>query len=100
MYIAGVDMKAAFDVVGPEAYGKTTLSQGHTHGWITAALSREMGCMKGHGTFETIEKQVEIRACHTRIFSRVHVVKMFEDCCGACESKKSSDLIRASPHFA
>ena len=27
-----------------------------THRWMTAALSREMRCMKGHGTFENKEK--------------------------------------------
>ena len=32
IFIAGVDIKAAFDAVGPEAYGKTTLSPGHT--WV------------------------------------------------------------------
>ena len=30
IFIARVDIKAAFDVVGPEEYGKTTLSPGHT----------------------------------------------------------------------
>ena len=32
IFIADVDIKAAFDVVGPEAYRKTTLSPGHT--WV------------------------------------------------------------------
>ena len=32
IFIAGVDIKAAFDAVGREAYGKTTLSPGHT--WV------------------------------------------------------------------
>ena len=56
-----------------------------THGWITAALSREMRCMKGHATFETIENKLKFtRATHA--ISRVHVVKMFEDDCSFCES--------------
>ena len=63
IFIAGMDIKAAFDVVGLEAYRKTTLSPGHT--WITAALSREMRCMKGHATFEAIENKLKFtRATH------------------------------------
>ena len=37
IFIAGVDIKAAFDAVGPEAYGKTTLSPGHT--WVDHSCS-------------------------------------------------------------
>ena len=37
IFIARVDIKAAFDVVGPEAYGKTTLSPGHT--WVDYSCS-------------------------------------------------------------
>ena len=37
IFIAGVDIKAAFDVVGLEAYRKTTLSPGHT--WVDYSCS-------------------------------------------------------------
>ena len=41
--------------------------------------------MKGHATFETIEHKLKFTSA-TRNFSRVHVVKMFGDCCSDCES--------------
>ena len=64
IFIAGVDIKAALMWLGPKRMGKLLCHQA-THGWITAALSREMGCMKGHATFETKENKLKFtRATH------------------------------------
>ena len=55
MYIASADIKTAFDVARPKQMAKILGGQ-EAHGWITAALLREMNGLAGHAAFDNVSK--------------------------------------------
>ena len=60
MYVARVDIKTVFDVARPKPIADNVGDQ-EVHGWVTAALLREMARLDGHATFEN---QFPVYALH------------------------------------
>ena len=54
MYMASLDIKTAFDEAKPKHVAKIMDSH-NTHGWIIAALLREMSGLSGKAMFECVE---------------------------------------------
>ena len=54
MYVANMDTKTAFDVARP-MHIATAMEDPNVHGWITAALLREIAGLEGQATFENVE---------------------------------------------
>ena len=50
MYVASLDIKTAFDEVKPKHVAQI-LDYHNTHGWLIAAVLREMSGLEGKGTF-------------------------------------------------
>ena len=56
MYVAGMDIKTAFDEARPWHFG-LNVEDHKTHGRIISALLREMADLEGHAMFESVESQ-------------------------------------------
>ena len=65
MYLAGMDIKTAFDVARPKRTAKIMGDQA-VHGWITAALLKEMAGLAGQATFEHVENNSFFRDASVR----------------------------------
>ena len=62
MYMASVDIKTAFDEAKPKHVAK--ILDGHdTHGWLIAALLREMSGLSGKASFECVESKFSFNGC-------------------------------------
>ena len=56
MYMASLDIKTAIDEAKPKHVAK--ILEGHnTHGWLIAALLREMSGLSGTASFESVESR-------------------------------------------
>ena len=54
MYLASLDIKTAFDEAKPKHVAQI-LEHHDTHGWLIAALFREMSGLEGKAMFECVE---------------------------------------------
>ena len=62
LHLASLDIKTAFDEAKPRHVAK--ILDGHnTHGWIIAALLREMSRLSGKATFECVESSFVFNRC-------------------------------------
>ena len=61
-YLASLDIKTAFDEAQPKHVAKI-MDNHKTHGWIIAALSREMSGMSGKSMFEWVESSFAFNRC-------------------------------------
>ena len=64
MYLAGMDIKTVFDVARPRHIARMMGDQ-DVHGWITAAVSREMVGLEGHARFENVESAFSFCEMHS-----------------------------------
>ena len=62
MYMASLDIKTAFDEANPKHVAKI-MDNHNTHGWIIAALLREMSKLYGKATFECVESSFALNRC-------------------------------------
>ena len=62
LYLASLDIKTAFDEARPKHVAKIMDSHS-THGWIIAALLREMSGLFGKATFECVESSFAFNRC-------------------------------------
>ena len=62
MHIASMDIKTASDMARPKRTARIMGAQ-DVHGWITAALIREMTGLDGHATFENVESKFQLTRC-------------------------------------
>ena len=62
MYLASMDIKTAFDVARPKHFARI-MEDHNVHGWIIAALLREMAGLEGHATFECVERKFSFARC-------------------------------------
>ena len=62
MYLASLDIKTAFDEATPKHVAKI-MGNRNTHGWIIAALLREMSRLSGKATFECVESSFVFNKC-------------------------------------
>ena len=62
MYLASMVIKTAFDVARPKHIAKIMGDQ-DVHGWITAALLREMAGLEGLATFEAVASTFPFTRC-------------------------------------
>ena len=62
MYMASLDIKTAFDEAKPKQVAKIMDSH-NTHGWIIAALLREMSGLSGKAIFECVECRFAFNRC-------------------------------------
>ena len=62
MYMASLDIKTAFDEAKPKHMAKI-MDNHNTHGWIIAALLREMSGLSGKAIFECVESSFAISRC-------------------------------------
>ena len=62
MYMASLDIKTAFDEAKQKHVAK--ILDGHdTHGWLIAALLREMSGLSGKAKFECVESNFSFNRC-------------------------------------
>ena len=62
MYLASLDIKTAFDEAKPKHVAK--ILDGHdAHGWLIAALLREMSGLSGMAMFECVERNFCFNRC-------------------------------------
>ena len=62
LYFANLDIKTAFDEARPKHVAKIMDSHS-THGWIIAALLREMWGLSGKAMFECVESSFAFNRC-------------------------------------
>ena len=62
LYLASLDIKTAFDEARPKHVAKIMDSH-NTHGWIIAALLREMLGLSGKAMFECVESSFAFNRC-------------------------------------
>ena len=62
MYVAGMDIKTAIDVARPKHIPKL-MEKKTVHGWVTAALPREMEGLEGQAIFENVESKFQCARC-------------------------------------
>ena len=62
MYLASLDIKTAFDEAKPKHVARI-MDNHNTHGWIIAALLREMSRLSGMATFECVESSSVFNRC-------------------------------------
>ena len=62
MYLESMDIKTAFDVARPEHIAKI-MDDHDVHGWIIAALLREMAGLEGLAMFECVESKFSFARC-------------------------------------
>ena len=62
MYMASLDIKTAFDEAKPKHVAKIMDSH-NTHGWIIAALLREMSGLSGKAILECVESSLALNRC-------------------------------------
>ena len=62
MYLASMDIKTAFDVARPKHTAKI-MDDHDVHGWIIAALLREMMGLEELATFESMESKFSFVRC-------------------------------------
>ena len=61
-FVEGLDIKTAFDEAKPKHVAK--ILEGHgTHGWLCAALLREMSGLSGKATLECVESNFSFNRC-------------------------------------
>ena len=65
VYLASMDIKTAFDVARPKHVARIMGGQ-DVHGWMTAALCREMAGLEGQATFENVENTFSLTRCIRR----------------------------------
>ena len=61
-YLASLVFKTAFDEARPKHVSKI-MDRHSTHGWIIAALLREMSGLSGKATFECLESSFAVNRC-------------------------------------
>ena len=57
MYLASMEIKTVFEVARPKHFLKIVVDQ-EVHGWVTAALLREMVGLEGQATFANVDSSV------------------------------------------
>ena len=62
MKVASMDIKAAFDAAKPKRAVKF-LQEQNMHGWLIAALLREMDGLEGEANFENVESTFPVTQC-------------------------------------
>ena len=62
MYMASLDIKTAFDEAKPKHVAQIMDSH-NTHGWLIAALLREMSGLEGKAMFECVESSFVFNRC-------------------------------------
>ena len=62
LYLASLDIKTAFDEAKPKQVAKI-MDNHSTHGWIIAALLREMSGLSGKAMFECVESSFAFNRC-------------------------------------
>ena len=62
MYLASMHVKTAFDEARPRHVAKIMENQ-ETHGWLIAALLREMSGLEGKAMFECVESSFVLNRC-------------------------------------
>ena len=62
MYLASLDIKTAFDEAKPKHVAQIMDSH-NTHGWLIAALLREMSGLEGKAMFECVESSFVLNRC-------------------------------------
>ena len=62
MYMASLDIKTAFDETKPK-HVANIMDSHNTHGWIIAALLREMSGLSGKAIFESVERSFALNRC-------------------------------------
>ena len=62
MYLAGMDIETAFDVARPKRIAKI-VGDHDVHGWMIAALLREIAGLEGQATFENVERTFSFARC-------------------------------------
>ena len=63
MYMASLDSKTAFDEAKPKHVAKKILDSHNTHGWLIAALLREMSGLSGMASIESVESRFSFNRC-------------------------------------
>ena len=61
MYLASLNVKAAFHVARPKLMAK--IVKDHVHGWSIAVLLRETAGLEGQATFENVESKFSCARC-------------------------------------
>ena len=62
MFMASLDIKTAFDEARPRHIAKIVESH-DIHGWLIAALLREMSGLEGNAMFECVESSFNFNRC-------------------------------------
>ena len=62
MYMASLDIRTAFDEAKPKHVARI-MDNHNTHGWLIAALLREMSVLSGKATFECVESSFVFNRC-------------------------------------
>ena len=62
MFLANLDIKTAFDEAKPKHVARI-LDDHNTHGWLIAALLREMSGLSGTASFESVESRFNFNRC-------------------------------------
>ena len=62
MYMARLDIRTAFDKAKPK-HVTQILDSHNTHGWLIAALLREMSGLSGVASFESVESRFSFNRC-------------------------------------
>ena len=63
MYLASLNIKTAFDEAKPPKHVAQILDYHNTHGWLIAALLREMSELEGKAMFECVESCFSFNRC-------------------------------------
>ena len=62
MYLAIMDIKTVFDEARPRHVAES-MEHHETHGWLIAALLREMSGLEGEAMFECVESEFVCNRC-------------------------------------
>ena len=62
MYIASLAIKTAFEVARPKQISKI-VERLDIHGWIRAALFREMKALEGNAAFDNVGSKLKLMRC-------------------------------------
>ena len=62
MYLASSDIKTAFDEARPK-HVANILNRHNAHGWLIAAILREMSGLEGKAMFERVESCISFNRC-------------------------------------
>ena len=82
MYLASMEIKTVFDVARPKHFSQNMVDQ-EVHGWVTAALLREMVGLEGQASFahvhSSVRRALKLSSCGSELQCRS---------CGLCRKNE------------